>query len=131
VLLTHSDVVDRNFQRLHEIGVAVHLDDFGTGYSSLSYLQRYPVDALKLDRTFVARMGTHENDVVGGAIVKLARELGMGIIAEGVETVEHAEQLSALDCPHAQGFLFSEPLTASAVAPMLAKQFTPTLANVS
>jgi diguanylate cyclase (GGDEF)-like protein len=131
VLLTHSDVVDRNFQRLHEIGVAIHLDDFGTGYSSLSYLQRYPVDALKLDRTFVARMGTHENDVVGGAIVKLARELGMGIIAEGVETVEHAEQLSALDCPHAQGFLFSEPLTASAVAPMLAKQFTPTLANVS
>ena len=80
-------MVDRNFERLHQIGVAVHLDDFGTGYSSLSYLQRYPVDALKLDRSFVARMGTHENDVVGGAIVKLARELGMGIIAEGVETV--------------------------------------------
>jgi EAL domain-containing protein (putative c-di-GMP-specific phosphodiesterase class I) len=131
VLLTHSDAVDRNFERLHKIGVAVHLDDFGTGYSSLSYLQRYPVDALKLDRSFVARMGTHENDVVGGAIVKLARELGMGIIAEGVETVQHAEQLTALDCPHAQGFLFSEPLTASAVVPMLAKQFSPALANVS
>ena len=131
VLLTHSDAVDRNFERLHKIGVAVHLDDFGTGYSSLSYLQRYPVDALKLDRSFVARMGTHENDVVGGAIVKLARELGMGIIAEGVETVQHAEQLAALNCPHAQGFLFSEPLTASAVVPMLAKQFSPPLANVS
>jgi len=131
VLLTHAEVVDRNFERLHKLGVAVHLDDFGTGYSSLSYLQRYPVDALKLDRSFVARMGTHENDVVGGAIVKLARELGMGIIAEGVETVAHAEQLSALDCPHAQGFLFSEPLTASAVVPMLAKQYAPTLANAS
>ena len=131
VLLTHSEVVDRNFERLHQLGIAVHLDDFGTGYSSLSYLQRYPVDALKLDRSFVARMGTHENDVVGGAIVKLARELGMGIIAEGVETVAHAEQLSALDCPHAQGFLFSEPLTASAVVPMLAKQYAPTLANAS
>jgi diguanylate cyclase (GGDEF)-like protein/PAS domain S-box-containing protein len=131
VLLTHSDVVDRNFERLHQIGVAVHLDDFGTGYSSLSYLQRYPVDALKLDRSFVARMGTHENDVVGGAIVKLARELGMGIIAEGVETVAHAEQLAALNCPHAQGYLFSEPLTASAVVPMLAKQWAPTLANAS
>ena len=131
VLLTHSDVVDRNFERLHQIGVAVHLDDFGTGYSSLSYLQRYPVDALKLDRSFVARMGTHENDVVGGAIVKLARELGMGIIAEGVETVAHAEQLSALNCPHAQGFLFSEPLSANAVVPMLTKQWAPTLANAS
>jgi EAL domain-containing protein (putative c-di-GMP-specific phosphodiesterase class I) len=76
-------------------------------------------------------MGTHENDVVGGAIVKLARELGMGIIAEGVETVEHAEQLSALDCPHAQGYLFSEPLTASAVVPVLARQFSSALARVS
>ena len=131
VLINHSDVVDQNFDRLHRIGVAVHLDDFGTGYSSLSYLQRYPVDALKLDRSFVARMGTHENDVVGGAIVKLARELGMGIIAEGVETVAHAEQLTALDCPHAQGYLFSEPLTASAVVPLLAKEFVPALAHVS
>jgi diguanylate cyclase (GGDEF)-like protein/PAS domain S-box-containing protein len=131
VLINHSDVVSLNFERLHKLGVAVHLDDFGTGYSSLSYLQRYPVDALKLDRSFVARMGTHENDVVGGAIVKLARELGMGIIAEGVETVAHAEQLSALDCPHAQGYLFSEPLTASAVVPMLAKQYAPALATAS
>jgi diguanylate cyclase (GGDEF)-like protein/PAS domain S-box-containing protein len=131
VLINHSEVVDQNFERLHEIGVAVHLDDFGTGYSSLSYLQRYPVDALKLDRSFVARMGTHENDVVGGAIVKLARELGMDIIAEGVETVAHAEQLSALDCPHAQGYLFSEPLNASAVVPLLAKEYAPTLANAS
>ena len=131
VLINHSDVVEQNFERLHRLGVAVHLDDFGTGYSSLSYLQRYPVDALKLDRSFVARMGTHENDVVGGAIVKLARELGMGIIAEGVETVAHAAQLSALDCPHAQGYLFSEPLTASAVVPMLAKQYAPALATAS
>ncbi len=103
VLMNHSDVVDQNFDRLHRIGVAVHLDDFGTGYSSLSYLQRYPVDALKLDRSFVARMGTHENDVVGGAIVKLARELGMGIIAEGVETVAHAEQLNGARLPACPG----------------------------
>jgi len=81
VLINHSDVVDQNFARLREIDVAVHLDDFGTGYSSLSYLQRYPVDALKLDRSFVARMGTPDNDVVGGAIVKLAGELGMALLA--------------------------------------------------
>ena len=75
--------------------MALHLDNFGTGYASLSYLQRYPVDALKLDKSFVARMGTPGNDGVGGAIVKLARELGMGLIAEGVETVTHVEQLRA------------------------------------
>jgi diguanylate cyclase (GGDEF)-like protein/PAS domain S-box-containing protein len=131
VLINHSDVVEHNFRRLRGISVAVHLDDFGTGYSSLSYLQRYPVDALKLDKSFVARMGTADNDGVGGAIVKLARELGMGLIAEGVETVAHVEQLCALECPHAQGYLFSEPLTASAVVPLLAKEFAPTLANAS
>ncbi|HEY1302418.1 MAG TPA: EAL domain-containing protein [Vicinamibacterales bacterium] len=122
VLINHSDMVDRNFERLRRIGVAVHLDDFGTGYSSLSYLQRYPVDALKLDKSFVAMMGTRDHDGVGGAIVKLARELGMGLIAEGVETVEHAERLRRLDCPYAQGHLFSEPLTADAVIPLLTKQ---------
>ena len=131
VLINHSDVVERNFERLRKLGVAVHLDDFGTGYSSLSYLQRYPVDALKLDKSFVARMGTSEKDGVGSAIVKLARELGMGLIAEGVETVQHAEQLRRLDCPHAQGYLFSEPLTAGAVVPLLTKQFSTQLANVS
>jgi len=131
VLINHSDVVDRNFERLRKIGVAVHLDDFGTGYSSLSYLQRYPVDALKLDKSFVAKMGTPDSDGVGSAIVKLARELGMGLIAEGVETVQHFEQLRRLDCPHAQGYLFSEPLTAGAVVPLLTKQFTTRLVNVS
>jgi diguanylate cyclase (GGDEF)-like protein/PAS domain S-box-containing protein len=131
VLINHSDVVDENFNRLRKIGVAVHLDDFGTGYSSLSYLQRYPVDALKLDKSFVAKMGTKDNDGVGGAIVKLARELGMGLIAEGVETVQHAEQLRRLDCPHAQGYLFSEPLIAGAVVPLLTKQFASQLASAS
>ena len=114
VLIDHSDVVGHQFNRLRGTQVALHLDNFGTGYASLSYLQRYPVDALKLDKSFVARMGTPGNDGVGGAIVKLARELGMGLIAEGVETVTHVEQLQKLDCPHAQGYLFagrSPPVT--------------------
>jgi diguanylate cyclase (GGDEF)-like protein/PAS domain S-box-containing protein len=125
VLIDHSDVVGHHFDRLRGLQVAVHLDNFGTGYASLSYLQRYPVDALKLDKSFVAKMGTPGNDGVGGAIVKLARELGMGLIAEGVETVTHVEQLRALDCPHAQGYLFSRPLTASDVAPLLASELPP------
>ena len=83
MLIDHSDVVGHHFDRLRGLQVAVHLDNFGTGYASLSYLQRYPVDALKLDKSFVARMGTPGNDGDGGAIVKLARELGMGLIAEG------------------------------------------------
>jgi diguanylate cyclase (GGDEF)-like protein/PAS domain S-box-containing protein len=122
VLIDHSDVVGQHFDRLRRIQVAVHLDNFGTGYASLSYLQKYPVDALKLDKSFVAKMGTPGNDGVGGVIVKLARELGMGLIAEGVETVTHVEQLRALDCPHAQGYLFSRPLTASDVVPLLARE---------
>jgi EAL domain-containing protein (putative c-di-GMP-specific phosphodiesterase class I) len=125
VLIDHSDVIAHHFDRLRALQVAVHLDNFGTGYASLSYLQRYPVDALKLDKSFVAKMGTASNDGIGGAIVKLARELGMGLIAEGVETIAHVEQLRALECPHAQGYLFSRPLTASDVAPLLASELAP------
>lgn len=122
VLIDHSDVVGHHFDRLRAMQVELHLDNFGSGYASLSYLQRYPVDALKLDKSFVARMGTPGSDGVGGAIVRLARELGMGLIAEGVETITHVEQLRALDCPHAQGYLFSRPLTASDMAPLLASE---------
>jgi diguanylate cyclase (GGDEF)-like protein/PAS domain S-box-containing protein len=131
VLIDHSNVIDHHFDRLRRIQVAVHLDNFGSGYASLSYLQRYPVDALKLDKSFVARMGTPGNDGVGGAIVKLARDLGMGLIAEGVETVAHVNQLRALDCPHAQGYLFSEPLTAGDVAPLLARDSSAALPAAS
>jgi diguanylate cyclase (GGDEF)-like protein/PAS domain S-box-containing protein len=120
VLLEQSDLVGDQFDRLRGMRVALHLDNFGTGYASLSCLQRNPVDALKLDKSFVAAMGTPRNGGVGGAIVKLARELGMGLIAEGVETVTHVEHLRALDCPHAQGYLFSRPLTPSDMEPLLA-----------
>jgi EAL domain-containing protein (putative c-di-GMP-specific phosphodiesterase class I) len=102
----------------------VYLDDFGTGYSSLSSLQRYPVDALKLDGSFVAKMGGPDHScAIGSAIVKLAHELGMGLIAEGVETLAHAEQLLALGCPHAQGHLFSEPRSTEATEALLARAF--------
>jgi diguanylate cyclase (GGDEF)-like protein/PAS domain S-box-containing protein len=106
-LLNSADAVQANFERLRASGVSMYLDDFGTGYSSLSYLQRYPVDALKLDRSFVARMGMPDEDsAVADAIVSLARALGMDLIAEGVECPAHAEHLIALGCPRAQGHLF-------------------------
>src|SRR5581483_11050661 len=85
VFLKHSDIVDKNIDRLRQIPIALYLDDFGTGYSSLGYLQRYPVDALKLDQSFVGRMA-HDDCPIANVIVKLARELKIGLIAEGVET---------------------------------------------
>jgi len=130
-LLNSSDIVQENFERLRHMRVSVYLDDFGTGYSSLSSLERYPVDALKLDRSFVAKMGTPDHGcAIGSAIVKLARELGMGLIAEGVETLAHAEQLLALGCPHAQGHLFSEPRTTEATEALLASAFERVPSNV-
>jgi diguanylate cyclase (GGDEF)-like protein/PAS domain S-box-containing protein len=122
-LMSHSEVVQTNFERLRKMAVPMYLDDFGTGYSSLSYLQRFPVDVLKLDRSFVARMGPDDDSAIGSAIVKLAKELGMGLIAEGVETVAHAERLLALGCPLAQGYLFSEPRTKDSVEAMLTMAF--------
>ena len=100
-------------QRLHEMSVGLHLDDFGTGYSSLAYLHSFPVQALKIDRSFVNRMdrGPQQSAIVT-AIVSLAHNLGMEVVAEGIETRAQVEALRALDCRRGQGFLFSKPLPA-------------------
>ncbi len=106
--------------------IRLSIDDFGTGYSSLSYLHRFPLDTLKIDRSFVSRLGAVENGDGGGqplqivrAIVTLAHNLGLNAIAEGVETAEQLAQLRELDCELAQGYLFSKPLDSSAVTEML------------
>jgi diguanylate cyclase (GGDEF)-like protein/PAS domain S-box-containing protein len=110
-LANSSDAVVQRLDELRSIPVELYLDDFGTGFSSLSYLHRYRLDALKIDQSFISRMGGALTDSpIVSSIVNLARELGMGVIAEGVETNEQASQLLALACPHAQGFLFSKPL---------------------
>jgi diguanylate cyclase (GGDEF)-like protein/PAS domain S-box-containing protein len=112
-LANGSDAVVQRLDELRSIPVELYLDDFGTGFSSLSYLHRYRLDALKIDQSFISRMGGMYNDSpIVSSIVNLARELGMGVIAEGVETVQQANQLLALECPQAQGFLFSRPLPA-------------------
>ena len=87
------------------------IDDFGTGYSSLSYLHRFPIDTLKIDRSFVSKMqAVGESAEMVQAIVTLAHNLGMDVIAEGVETAEQLAQLTALDCEYGQGYHFSKPL---------------------
>ncbi len=110
-------------QKLHEMSVKLDIDDFGTGYSSLAYLQTFPVDTLKIDRSFVARMKRDEpgQTEIVRAIIGLAHNLGMEVTAEGVETAEQIEALQALNCTRAQGYFLSYPLPAEAAEALLAR----------
>lgn len=100
-------------QQLRGLKVRLHLDDFGTGYSSLSYLHQLPLDALKIDRSFVSKIGKEEgNFEIVRTILKLGQSLGMDLIAEGLETAEQLVQLRALNCHYGQGYYFSKPLAA-------------------
>ena len=102
---------------LREGGVRLALDDFGTGYSSLSYLRQLPFDVLKIDRSFVQRVGQSASDrAIVRSVVALARTLGLSVTAEGVETAEQQSALRRLECEHGQGYLFSEPVTAAEAA---------------
>ena len=97
--------------QLRDLGVQLSIDDFGTGYSSLSYLQRFPIDTLKIDRSFVTQMmENEENLAIVRTIVALAQNLGMDVVAEGVETEDQLKLLRKLECENGQGYLFSTPL---------------------
>jgi diguanylate cyclase (GGDEF)-like protein/PAS domain S-box-containing protein len=101
---------------LKGLGVLLAIDDFGTGYSSLSYLQRFPLDLLKVDRSFVEGLGVSaEGDEIVSAIINLAHALGLEVVAEGVETATQLDVLRSLRCDFAQGFLFSRPMPATEV----------------
>jgi EAL domain-containing protein (putative c-di-GMP-specific phosphodiesterase class I) len=96
---------------LRDLGVGIDIDDFGTGYSSLSYLRRFPVDALKIDRSFVGGMGGRPEDLeIVRAIVSLAIALGIKTVAEGVETAEQLLLVKDLGCGFGQGYLFGPPV---------------------
>jgi EAL domain-containing protein (putative c-di-GMP-specific phosphodiesterase class I) len=107
-------------QTLSAMAVSIAVDDFGTGYSSLSYLRRFPVDVLKIDKTFVQDLGSGDGDsaIVQG-IIALGTSLNYRVIAEGVETPQQLALLSAQHCGEGQGFLFSRPLTADVLAALL------------
>ena len=97
-----------------DIGVLLALDDFGTGYSSLSHLKRFPIDALKIDKSFVHDLTTGEDDAgIVTAVIGLGRTLHMRVVAEGVETREQLAILQEFDCPQGQGYYFSQPVPAA------------------
>ena len=106
---------------LKALGVSIAIDDFGTGYSSLLFLRSFPVDFLKIDRSFVTGLG-HEpgSDAIVSGIIGLAQGLGIEVVAEGVETAEQREWLRAIGCEYAQGHYFSWPLPDEAATRFLA-----------
>ncbi|MCW2599568.1 MAG: diguanylate cyclase/phosphodiesterase with sensor [Frankiales bacterium] len=109
-VMTDLPLAVRTMQQLKELGVGLALDDFGTGYSSLLYLKHFPVDKLKIDRSFVAGLGTNEDDsAIVASTISLARTLGISCVAEGVESIDQLSLLKSMDCEYAQGYLFSRP----------------------
>ncbi len=109
--------------RLKELGVKIAIDDFGSGQSSLTYLRRFPIDELKIDRSFIAAIdGSRESTALLHTLVELGRTLGLSIVAEGIETCSQLEGLRGEGCPYGQGFIFARPMTAAGVEPYLGKE---------
>lgn len=122
VVMEKAEVAVAVLQELRALGVKLHIDDFGTGYSSLSYLHRFPVDMLKIDRSFVRRISPSEEDyAIVQSIIQLAHNLKMEVMAEGVETAEQRDQLKRLGCKYAQGHLFSEPVESIQAEALIAR----------
>ena len=119
VLMDQSETGIRTLRRLRALGVRLVLDDFGTGYSSLSYLKHLPLDTIKIDRSFVAGIEEKADRSIVQAVVALAHGLGIGVVAEGIETERQAERLLALGCDLGQGYLFSRPVPAAKTARLL------------
>jgi len=120
-MLTHSsDQVIAMMDELADFGITLALDDFGTGYSSLSYLKRFPIDTLKIDKSFVRGIPDDGDDcAIAGAIISMAQSLGHEVIAEGVETEAQLDYLRTLGCKEVQGFFFSPPMSPEKFESML------------
>jgi diguanylate cyclase (GGDEF)-like protein/PAS domain S-box-containing protein len=109
-IIENIDMATDVINQLKTLGVKISLDDFGTGYSSLSYLHRFPIDTLKIDRSFVTRMNMPKNCEIVSTILTLANNLGLDVVAEGVETKEQILQLTGMKCDYVQGYLLSRPM---------------------
>ena len=122
ILMRDADATMTTLKQLRELGVKLSIDDFGTGYSSLSYLRRFPIDQLKIDRSFVNELAVNSDDAaIINAIASLARSLNLDVVAEGVETVEQARLLAEQGCHIMQGYFFSKPVPAEELTLLLAQ----------
>jgi diguanylate cyclase (GGDEF)-like protein/PAS domain S-box-containing protein len=122
VLMKDAHATVDRLKRLKELGVKIAIDDFGTGYSSLAYLRQFPVDVLKIDRTFVSEMsGSPDAAALIHTLVELGRTLGLITLAEGIEQQDQIEGLRSENCDHGQGFLFSRPVSPTAIEKLLSQ----------
>ena len=119
-VMENAESVIRMMKQIRELGIQLSIDDFGTGYSSLSYLHRFPINTLKVDRSFVNSMedGTENGEIVR-TVIALAKTLRLNVIAEGIETIHQLHQLRILGCEYGQGYLFSRPVPAEEAGKML------------
>lgn len=124
MIIENSEVTSAILQKLRNLGVQVQIDDFGTGYSSLSCLHSLQIDTLKIDRTFISRLEKNNSGLeIVRTIMALAHNLGLKVIAEGVETDSQLISLQSMDCEFVQGFLFAEPADKIRAASLLGKPF--------
>jgi diguanylate cyclase (GGDEF)-like protein/PAS domain S-box-containing protein len=115
VMMENTSAALDAMTKLQAMGVHIHLDDFGTGYSSLSYLHTFPVNALKIDRSFIAKLTGSENREIVRTIITLARNLKLDVIAEGVELDQHLNAIKDMHCQYGQGYIFAKPMVAADV----------------
>jgi EAL domain-containing protein (putative c-di-GMP-specific phosphodiesterase class I) len=113
-LMEHQETVVEILNELRNLGIHLAIDDFGTGYSSLSYLKRFPLDVLKIDKSFIDDIPHHEDDMaIASAIISMGQTLGFKVLAEGVETIEQLNFLRLRGCDTYQGYIKSKPIPAA------------------
>ena len=118
--MDHEEATQATLAELRRFGVKIHMDDFGTGHSSLSYLQRCSLDTLKIDRSFIQNLASEEQSrAIIKTIVGLGQMLNINVVAEGVESQDQLDTLASLQCPEAQGFWFSRPVSAGEAGELL------------
>ena len=124
ILMRDSNLALQSMKKLKELGCKLYMDDFGTGYASLTYLKRFPIDVLKIDRSFVQDIGIDSDDeAIIESTLTLAHSLGKECVAEGVESLQQLLFLTALGCKHFQGYLFSKPVPREDVPALIVRDW--------